>query len=98
MAESRCTSIRSLESGKFKRLCIYVDLPIMISISTLTYYVLSQKVGHTEFYGGAIAFQLIVGNILIFIIGLHTDISELGIGIKEAMRRNFCPTFNPNKS
>ncbi len=74
---------------EYRLLCFYVDIPILFAFTVLTSHVgLPVKDYYSFFFSGAIAFQLILGNILIFFIRSHTEI-EGDLGVAKTLKKVF---------
>lgn len=59
----------------YKMALWYVDVPILLALCLLTFHAgFPIKEDHRRFYSGAIAFQLLFGNILLFLIRLNTKL------------------------
>jgi hypothetical protein len=64
---------------EYKLLQFFVDIPILISLSLLTLYVgipIAEK--HQDFFSGALAFQFIIGCLLVVLVREHERIPKLG--------------------
>jgi hypothetical protein len=72
-------------------LWLFVDIPILAALIVLNVYV-SFPIGqeYFHFYSGAIAFQLMIGNLLIFITGLYVATDSCG-GFSHALKKSFIP-------
>jgi hypothetical protein len=60
---------------EYKLLQFYVDIPMLISLGLLIFYVdLPLRSGTQEFFGGALAFQFIIGCVLVVLVRAHKRI------------------------
>ena len=66
----------------YKLLIFYVDLPILISLISINVIVsVPMEKDYHHFYSGAIAFQLLMGNLLIFLMRSHLEIESKNLGV-----------------
>ena len=81
------------ETGNSKclRLLLFVDIPVWLGIVTLDVYVWffhSHELPHS-FYSGAIAFQFIMGNVLLYTINFYSEVRENHDDLKLTTRQRF---------
>lgn len=82
----------------YKLLIFYVDIPIIISLLLITVVVsVPMQKDYHQFFSGSVAFQLLMGNLLIFILRSHQEIESKNMTVRQTIRTLHKPSPDLNE-